>query len=148
MTFSNTVTWFKGHQWLVLAWAASWLLLLVGTLWAVRWYLISIPPDHFAPEHTPLGAWRRSHPALRWAVLVAKNLCGVLLALVGVIMLVTPGPGWFALLLGLSLVDLPGKRAVEQWIVQRPPILRAINHLRARAAQPALEFTSQADRQS
>ena len=137
---TEALTWHREHVWLDLVGAGSWLLVLLLTMVAVRYYLIWIPADHFAKGHKPLDAWRDSHPALRWTILIGKNLIGGTLALIGLIMLVTPGPGWFALLLGLSMVDIPGKRAVEQRIVQRPAILAFVNRLRAKARQSALQF--------
>jgi hypothetical protein len=38
------------------------------------------------------------------------------------------------------LLDLPGKRRVEQALVRRPGVLRFINRLRARYRRPPLEI--------
>jgi hypothetical protein len=55
-------------------------------------------------------------------------------------MIFTPGQGILSLLLGLTLIDIPGKRTLERKIIQRPSVLRVVNHLRARADKPPLEF--------
>ncbi|MBI3837021.1 MAG: hypothetical protein HY288_03700 [Planctomycetia bacterium] len=135
--------WAKGNVPLVFEGVGIWIVCLAITVWAARYYLISIPPDYFARKHKPFDAWRDSHPALRWTLLIGKNFFGGLFLMSGLVMLVTPGPGWVALLLGLYLVDLPGKRAVERRILQRPPILHFVNRMRAHAQQPALEFSAQ-----
>jgi len=44
-----------------------------------------------------------------------KNLLGVLLFMLGLIMLVTPGQGILTLLFGLMLMNFPGKYRVERW---------------------------------
>jgi hypothetical protein len=54
-------------------------------------------------------------------------------------MLFTPGQGIVTILIGLVLVDLPGKRALERWMVGRPRVLAAINRLRAKYGHPPLE---------
>jgi UPF0716 family protein affecting phage T7 exclusion len=74
---------------------------------------------------------------------VLKNVLGVVLVLWGVIMLAIPGPGVVTLLLGLSLLDFPGKRALERRILTSPGVLRTLNALRARAGQPAITLPNQ-----
>jgi UPF0716 family protein affecting phage T7 exclusion len=71
--------------------------------------------------------------------LAAKNVLGVILLIAGAIMLLTPGQGIITMLIGLALIDVPGKRALETWIVGRPRVLAAINRLRARYGHPPLE---------
>jgi hypothetical protein len=36
------------------------------------------------------------------------------------------------------LIDLPGKRKAEKWLLRRRGVLNAINRLRARYGRPAL----------
>lgn len=55
-------------------------------------------------------------------------------------MLVTPGQGVLTILIGLSLLDLPGKRAVERRLIGNPAVLRAVNALRAKAHRPPLRL--------
>jgi hypothetical protein len=145
MHFGELISWARDNTWLVWRWIgvslALWCLSIVITVVAVRYYLIWIPPDHFARGHKPFDVWRTSHPAIRWTLLVLKNAIGVVLILAGVIMLVTPGPGWLGILIGLALVDLPGKRAVERRIVERPAILHLVNRIREKAGHPPLCFS-------
>lgn len=116
------------------------LVVLVVSLWAVRWYLIAIPADYFTREHQPLERWQHSHPALRWTLLVGKNALGALLIFLGLVMVFTPGQGILTLLLGISLLDFPGKKALEKRIMQRPAVAHLINAMRARAGKPPLQF--------
>jgi len=138
---SELVTWVKGNVPLVFEGVGIWIVCLIITIWMARYYLISVPPDYFARCHRPFDAWRDSHPVLRWTLLIGKNLFGFVFVIAGIVMLITPGPGWIALLLGLYLVDLPGKRTVERKILERPPVLSIVNRVRARAGQPPLEFS-------
>ena len=63
-----------------------------------------------------------------------------LMVLVGVAMLLLPGQGILTILIGLMLLDFPGKRGLERRLVQQPAVWRAINWMRAKAHQPALEL--------
>jgi hypothetical protein len=132
--------WLENHIGFTIAIAAAWVIVLVVSVWAVRYFLITIPPDYFAKHHRPLERWRQLHPTLRWTLLIGKNLLGALLAAAGLVMLFTPGQGLLALLLGVSLLDVPGKRALERRIVRQPSVLRLVNHMRAKAQQPPLVF--------
>jgi hypothetical protein len=62
------------------------------------------------------------------------------LVILGVIMAVpgVPGPGVLAILLGIMLLDFPGKRRLEAFIVGRPQVYGAVNALRARFDKPPL----------
>jgi hypothetical protein len=47
------------------------------------------------------------------------------------------------ILLGIMLLDFPGKRSLEARIVSRPRVFRAINALRARFDKPPLLLDEQ-----
>jgi hypothetical protein len=100
--------------------------------------LVRLPADYFARRHKPLESLRGRHPAVRWVVLVGKNLLGALLVLVGIPLLPLPGQGLLMIVVGLSLTDLPGKQALLSRIVGRPRIRAAINALRRRFGRPPL----------
>ncbi|MBK7804624.1 MAG: hypothetical protein IPJ55_18615 [Chloracidobacterium sp.] len=51
-----------------------------------------------------------------------------------------PGQGILTILLGLIMLDIPGKRPIEARIIQRPTVLAAINKLRAKYNKPPLEM--------
>jgi hypothetical protein len=119
----------------------SWIALLVFSLWAVRHFLLTIPADYFTHEHQPLERWRDYHPVLRRILIIGKNTLGAILFAAGVVMLFTPGQGLLAMLLGVSLLDIPGKRTIERRIVQRPSVLRLVNAMRAKADRPVLRFS-------
>jgi len=78
------------------------------------------------------------HPVARLIGFAAKNIVGVILLAVGIAQLFLPGQGIVTILLSLSLLDFPGKRALERKIVGRPMVLRAINALRAKHGRAPL----------
>lgn len=121
-------------HWQPLLWWASGasLLLLLATLIAVPVVVTRLPADYFV--RPARREWRESlgqhAAALFFGVL--KNLSGVVLVVLGVIMLVTPGQGLLTLLVGLLLMNFPGKDRFERWLVLRPGVLPALNWLRRR----------------
>jgi hypothetical protein len=107
----------------------------------ISFILVKLPPDYFRDSYSRdfLGDRR---PALRWAGLIGKNLLGVLLVLLGILMSLpgVPGQGILTILLGVMLLDLPGKRKVEQKILSRPSVLEKINGLRHKFGKPPLQL--------
>jgi hypothetical protein len=108
-------------------------MIIIAPVMAVR-----VPADYFAKgkRHKELGS---GLPAgMRPIVKIGKNVLGAVLVVAGVAMLVLPGQGVFAVLIGLMLMDIPGKRKLVRWIVSRPSVLRSINKLRHRYHRPPL----------
>jgi hypothetical protein len=101
--------------------------------------VIRIPQDYFLGDHAP-DAWRHRHPMVRWPLVIGKNVLGVLLVLLGVVMSLpgVPGQGILTILLGAMLVDFPGKRRAEKWLLRRRGVLNTINRMRARYGRPPL----------
>tara|TARA_R110002049_G_scaffold301274_2_gene493233 strand:+ start:7538 stop:7948 length:411 start_codon:yes stop_codon:yes gene_type:complete len=114
-----------------LLWASGLsLLAAIATIVAIPWVVTRLPQDYFASEDR--HAWRGTFdaPVLMLALGVIKNVFGLLLILAGLIMLVTPGQGVLTLLIGLLLMNFPGKYRVERWLVLQPGVLRGLNWLR------------------
>lgn len=99
--------------------------------------IVLLPADHFLPRTAPDSAsWWRRHRIVRWVALAVKNAAGVVILTLGVVMLVAPGPGLVFMLLGLSLLDFPGKLVLERKLVRRPSVIRFLNDLRATFKRP------------
>lgn len=127
-----------GYSVAALGWiGAISLLTFVGSLLAVPWAVIRIPPDYFLRPDSDTGA-HDSHWAWRMTLRVLRNVLGVVLLIGGILMLVLPGQGLLTMLLGVMLLDIPGKRRLELSIVRRPPVLSALNWLRDKAGHPPL----------
>jgi hypothetical protein len=106
---------------------------------AVSFVLIRLPPTYFQLAHER-DFWADRNRAVRWSGMLVKNFFGLLLVLLGVVMSVpgVPGQGVLTILLGLMLMDFPGKRRLEYKIVSRPKVMQAINRLRARFDRPPM----------
>jgi hypothetical protein len=97
--------------------------------------IVLLPAEHFLSRPAP-DSWWRKHRIVRWTLLAVKNVLGVIIFALGVLMLVAPGPGLVFMLLGLSLLDFPGKRALERRLVGRPSVIKFLNDLRANFNKP------------
>jgi hypothetical protein len=64
--------------------------------------------------------------------LTAKNLLGVLVIALGVVLSLPgiPGQGILTILIGVLLLDIPGKRRLVRWLLRRPRLLKPLNRLR------------------
>ena len=113
----------------------------VTTLVAIPIIVVRMRPDHFLRAR-PADDWRESHPAVRTLLISIKNLVGLALVLTGLILSLPliPGQGILTILIGLSLIDFPGKRSLELRLARQRHVLRAINWIRLRADRPALEM--------
>jgi hypothetical protein len=111
--------------------------LLVSTILTVL-VLVLLPEDHFVRgDGVPA-----KRPAWAVVLLVLKNLAGLALVALGVVLSVpgVPGQGLLTIFAGLLLLDLPGKRRLELRILRRPLLRRAVDGLRARFGRPPLRL--------
>jgi hypothetical protein len=130
-------------------WGLTWGQVLAGVLFSVVTFVVSIavvtvvlvklPANYFHSSHAREFLVER-HPVLRVVGIIAKNLLGLVLVGLGIVMSLpgVPGQGVLTILLGIMLLDFPGKRALETRIVSRPRINAAVNALRARFDKPPL----------
>jgi hypothetical protein len=54
-----------------------------------------------------------------------------------------PGPGLVFILIGISLLDFPGKRSLERRLLAVPVVLRFLNEVRQRFRRPPLIIDTQ-----
>ncbi|MDR4478440.1 MAG: PGPGW domain-containing protein [Nitrospira sp.] len=122
----------------VLIWfAVSSVVMFVGTLIAIPIILMRLPADYF-DIRIPRPWMENHHPVLRLFGHVAKNVVGAIFLFAGLLMLFLPGQGLLTMLIGLSLIEFPGKRRVEAKIVGQSTVLSTINGMRARFDKPPL----------
>jgi len=110
----------------------------VGSLLVVGYVLGRLPADYFVNPAARLPIDR--HPVLKVLLVVGRNLFGVFLIALGVVLSLpgVPGQGLLTILMGVMLVDMPGKHRVERWLVTRRGVLGGVNRLRARFGNPPL----------
>ena len=111
---------------------------LILSFAAIGLVMVKLPANYFSTHYQqdflPGSPW-----LVRWGAVIAKNIAGVLLILLGIILSLpgVPGQGILTILLGLIFVDIPGKRPLEARIIKRPAVLSAVNRLREKYNKPA-----------
>ena len=115
---------------------AAWFLIGIGslivTVIALPVVILRIPADYFVRDRRLRLVTRTQHPVIAFLLLALKNLLGLVLFVLGAVMLFIPGQGILTMLIGLLLMNFPGKYRLEQRLVRRPAVLRTLNRIRAR----------------
>ena len=134
--FINSLTW-RGALVGVLVFVVTFLV----NLGIVSLILVKIPANYFKMNHKA-KFWSGPNPAFHAAKFIAKNVLGFLLVALGIVLSIpgVPGQGLLTILLGIMLLDFPGKSTLERKLLGRPEIVKAINRLRARFHKPSLEL--------
>ena len=103
--------------------------------------LVKLPADHFK-KNRKTKFWAGPRPALNAAKVIGKNIAGVLLVALGIVLSLPgiPGQGLLTILLGIMLLDFPGRERLEQKLLSKPAIVNTINRLRGRFDKPPLEL--------
>ena len=118
------------------------LIFFVGTLIAIPFILVRLPSDYF-DIRVPRPWMEDRHPVLRVAGHVVKNAVGAIFLFAGFLMLFLPGQGVLTMVIGVSMLDFPGKRKVEAKLIGQPTVLNAINGMRKQFGKPPLVVAPQ-----
>ncbi len=127
--FHNLGPWVLGA--ITLGTMAFSVALLIGAI-------VAFPEDYFAGDRPR----SRTHPVARLALKLAKNLLGLLFVVLGVILSFPgiPGQGFLTICVGLLMLDLPHKRALELRLLRNAKLRQFLNHIRARFRRPPLRL--------
>lgn len=129
--------------------AITWTSVLIGAsiflgsfllnLAIVSFILVKLPADHFS-KNRETKFWHGRNPALNAAKVIGKNILGIFLVGLGVVLSLpgVPGQGLLTILLGIMLLDFPGRDRLEQKLLSKPSIVNTINRLRGRFGKPPL----------
>ena len=127
----------------------TWRNVLIGTLIFIASFvinlaivsaiLVKLPADHFSKKRKT-KFWDGPRPALHAAKVIGKNILGVFLVMLGIVLSLpgVPGQGLLTILLGIMLLDFPGRHRLEQKLLSKPSIVNTINRLRERFGKPPL----------
>ena len=101
--------------------------------------LVKLPADYFS-KNRKTKFWSGPRPALHAAKVIGKNIAGVLLVALGIVLSLPgiPGQGLLTILLGVMLLDFPGRERLEQKLLSKQSIVNTINRLRGRFGKPPL----------
>ena len=109
----------------------------VGSLIAIPFILVRLPADFF-DIRVPRPWMEDHHPVLRVLGHLVKNVVGAIFLFVGFLMLFLPGQGILTMLIGISMLDFPGKRKLEAKLIGQPAVLNTINGMREKFGKPPL----------
>ena len=109
----------------------------VGSLIAIPFILVRLPTDFF-DTRVPRRWMEDHHPVLRVIGHLVKNVIGAIFLFAGFLMLFLPGQGILTMLIGITMLDFPGKRKLEAKMIGQPAVLGTINNMRQKFGKPPL----------
>ena len=109
----------------------------VGSLIAIPFILVRLPTDFF-DTRVPRRWMEDHHPVLRVLGHLVKNVVGAIFLFAGFLMLFLPGQGILTMLIGITMLDFPGKRKLEAKMIGQPAVLSTINNMRQKFGKPPL----------
>ena len=124
------------NEFIILAWIS--VSLLIISIAVIPWIVIKIPQNYFHEHYRVRAAKQSNHPIMAQFFTGLKNVIGFLFVVLGVLMLVLPGQGILTILMGLFMMNFPGKYRLERKIVSAPKVLQSLNWIRAKANKPPL----------
>ncbi len=131
--------WIQTHETVFYWVAGASFAAFAATLAIIPWLVLRIPEDYFASGsrqvmcrdcHRTTGVWL--------LIRIMKNAAGLVFVTAGIVMLFTPGQGLLTIIIGLGLMNFPGKFRLERWMISRGPTLKIINRYRLRRGRPPL----------
>ncbi|MCG8619674.1 MAG: hypothetical protein MI802_25915 [Desulfobacterales bacterium] len=126
LTYQTQLMWISGIS----------LVCFLLSLAAVPWMVARIPVSYF----TDLAGNKRAVPSRHLVIRVLTNLAGACLLMMGVIMLFIPGQGLLTILVGLLLLDFPGKTAGILYLSRQAAVQSALNWMRQKKGVAPLKF--------
>ncbi|HKT35184.1 MAG TPA: PGPGW domain-containing protein [Nitrospira sp.] len=109
----------------------------IGTLIAIPFILVRLSADYF-DVRVPRPWMENHHPVLRVVGHIVKNAIGAVFVFAGFLMLFLPGQGVLTMIIGISMLDFPGKRKIEAKLIGQPTVLSVINSMRKKYGKPPL----------
>lgn len=133
VTLPSWLEWLH-HPKLVVALSVGLLVVGIGCVLSIPLVIARIPADYFARQSMP-GPSDAAH----WFRRILRNVVGWVFLLLGIAMLVLPGQGLLTILIAIVLIDFPGKRRLERWLLLRPRVIGVLNSIRKRAGREPFE---------
>ena len=136
--FNSIVAWLTVYSSILIGLGGLSVLILVFSIAGMGWFIAQIPEDYFTYDKRRGKHWNKYSSKARIAIIIFKNIFGGIMLVGGLFLLVLPGQGLLTMIIGLFLIDYPGKFQLEQKIISIPSIFRSLNWFRAKARKPNL----------
>lgn len=109
-----------------------------ASLALIPWIICRLEANHFLHLHA--HAHSNKHPLAFVHLRLLRYLLGAILLVAGVLMLFLPGQGLLTMILGLSLLDFPGKQQAVDKLLQIPSIQKALNWIRTKGRKNTFHY--------
>ena len=123
------------YPWITWAGILS-LVMFVGALFSLPLIISRLPVDIFMGRKTVI----HSHPVIHILLLILKNIVGLILLIMGIIMLFVPGQGFLTVLAGLLLMTFPGKKYLIHRLLAFQTLQNGLNRIRRKMRKEEFEF--------
>jgi hypothetical protein len=121
----------------ILGLLSTYLLISAASLVLFVVVIVALPATYFSSQR---HLWIDRHPIIRWFGFLGKNLLGLAIVGLGILLSLPgiPGQGLLTILVGAVLVDFPGKQAFVLGLIRRQGVLLNVNRLRQVFRRPPL----------
>jgi hypothetical protein len=130
---NNITDWLHQHDAFLYWFGIISVFMFVFSLLLLPWLVNKMPADYFKPTEDP------QRVNLLSPITILRNLAGLLVLVAGIGMLILPGQGILCILIGLAIMDFPGKYSLVRWVVTRKGVLDSLNWIRDKGGKPPLE---------
>ncbi len=110
------------------------------SLLLIPWLVARARTNYFLVHSYQKDQRHQMHPLLSVLVRAFRNGMGGLLLIAGFGMLFLPGQGLITMVIGLSLLDVPGKQQLLDRLIQMQTIQKSLNWIRSKTGQDPFRF--------
>jgi flagellar biosynthesis protein FlhB len=125
-------TWLYEYTTLLGSLAVVSLLLLLVSVFIAPWLIARLPADYLLRSSEP----RVGSHGMRFLIGTVRNIIALFMLLLGILMLVAPGPGIIMLLLAVSMAQVRGKQRLIQRIAKQEKVFQSLNWMRKHRKKP------------
>jgi len=110
------------------------------SLLIIPWVICKLDTNYFLHlhEHTKK---EDEHPVIFILLKLLRYFVGILLLFAGILMLFLPGQGLLTMILGISLLEFPGKRTLIDGVLHLHPIQNGLNWIREKGHKNPFSFS-------
>ncbi len=110
------------------------------SLLIIPWIICKLKNDFFLHLHEH-KKMEDQHPVIFILLRILRYSFGAILLLSGILMIFLPGQGLLTIILGISLLDFPGKQKAFDGILHLHPVQNGLNWIREKGAKSPFLFT-------
>lgn len=133
---TDIIDWIQTHEELLQGLALLSAVTFLFSLLVLPLIIIFMPANYFVASNELPPSRTRWRLTLR----ILKNLLGAIVLISGVLMLFLPGQGILGILVGCSLLDLPGKRRVQLALLKNKNVRQSVHWIRRKANQQPIQI--------